>query len=155
MLFDHFVWPEVIGQPRVFGGFGRIIFARYPRDWRPHQRGDFGTPPRGWRHLKVEYRNAVYELPLWLYWPIRLWQERWYRVCDPLIALGVFRVKEEGGYYSEGRFCLPPFLYRVWYCFRLDRDIAPPRREYWGPPRRRPTQAQIDRVYAILDRRSA
>lgn len=148
----EFVWPEVIEPPRVFLGLGRMIFARRTARTADSMKARFGTPPRGWRHRKVETRNAVYELPLWLYWPVTLWDERYWRICEPLIRLGVFRVKEEGGYYNEGRFCLPPWLHRLRWCFLHDTDSAPPRREYWGPPRRRPTREQIERVYAILNR---
>lgn len=78
--------------------------------------------PFGWRWLNEHQRNAAVLLPLWLYWPVRLWRDRWSLVCDPLERLGFLRAPYDGCWYREMRPTLPAPIRRFVWCFLNDAD---------------------------------
>lgn len=124
----RFVWPIVAAHPRPYLGLG---WWR-PSNWRltcgvrlqPTGHA-FPSAPWGWRWLQAPDRPVGVCLPLWLYWPVYLWRYRWSILCDPLIAVGLWALEEEGGYYRDGRPTFPLWLRRAWWCFLHDRDRAP------------------------------
>lgn len=82
--------------------------------------------PFGWRALKVPDRDAVEVMPLWLYWPVRLRRDRYHLVFGTLMRLGLWAVKEEGGYYVDGYWTCPLPIKRALWCFLNDADRSPP-----------------------------
>lgn len=58
--------------------------------------------PIGWRYERDLGFLRYILLPLWLYWPVALWDNRVPILFGPLVALGFWCVSE-GGYYVEGR----------------------------------------------------
>lgn len=82
--------------------------------------------PFGWTRMKEPDRDVITVMPWWLaafvlvrrYWPNWLFG----RVLMPL---GLWTLKEEGGFYVEGRFTCPMPIYRFVWCFLNDRDHFP------------------------------
>lgn len=99
-------------------GLARVFSGRYVRE-------RMVDVPWGWRWLKVPDLDAKVLLPLWLYWPVRLWSDRYRLVFRPLIRLGLWRVREPAGYYVDGHLTAPRWLRRAVWCFINDADHAP------------------------------
>lgn len=81
--------------------------------------------PWGWRWLRAEHRHAAVCLPLWLYWPIAAWRDRW-RGMVLLERLGFWRVREDGGWLWDGTWTLPRAIRAPIWCFLHDRDHYTP-----------------------------
>lgn len=61
--------------------------------------------PFGWRYIKEESRGTVLLMPVWLAWVhIALHSWQWW-LFEPLTRIGFWSMKEEAGYWLEGRWC--------------------------------------------------
>lgn len=105
--------------------------------------------PWGWRWWRHYDRDCFQAMPLWLWWPRRIWSERW-RVVHPAIRLGFFQ-GTEGGLYSEFRWSwkfwrsvyiadrrfkpsVPHWWYRFgWWCERKEREYYRDVPRPWTP----------------------
>lgn len=110
-------------------GLARVFSGRYVRE-------SVVDVPWGWRWLKVPDLDAKVLLPLWLYWPVRLWSDRYHLIFRPLLGLGLWRVREPAGYYVDGHLTAPRWLRRAFWCFINDTDRAPKRVAFVSPVQR-------------------
>lgn len=116
----RFVWPIVVEAPRPYRGLG------YLRPWRVFRStAEQFAAPFGWRAFNVWSCHATVLLPLWLYWPVMLWRDRYAHLFRPLMALGFWAVDDEGGRYVEGRLTTPKWLRSLAWCFAHDADRSP------------------------------
>lgn len=87
--------PLVRAYPNPYRGLGFLWVGGFARR-------SPGRAPLGWRWLKLWDRNAAILLPLWLYWPVRLWLDRYRLLFEPLYELGFWSLRE-GDLYVSGR----------------------------------------------------
>lgn len=104
-------------------------------------------PPFGWRWMKEPGRDALRMMPVWLYWPMCAWRNRW-AIYRPLIRLG-FLVGAEGALYSSFRW--------NWHFWRSQRAVFGPvtpwqRFAYWCLRKEYEYRATMPRTFSASDK---